>query len=38
MSGPNDRTRRPDGAAFFIAAGLAALGGLLIWDAELSPM
>ena len=37
MSGPNDRTRRPDGAAFFIAAGLAALGGLLIWDAARIP-
>ncbi|MEY4984852.1 MAG: hypothetical protein RIR62_3118 [Pseudomonadota bacterium] len=37
MSGRNDRTRRPDGAAFFIAAGLAALGGLLIWDASRIP-
>ncbi len=37
MSGRNDRTRRPDGAAFFIAAGLAALGGLLIWDATRIP-
>lgn len=37
MSGQQDRTRRPDGAAFFIAAGLAGIGGLMIWDAARIP-
>jgi putative tricarboxylic transport membrane protein len=38
MSGFEPATgRRPDGAAFFIAAFLAALGGLLIWQGRSIP-
>lgn len=29
--------RRPDGAAFIVAAGLAALGALLIWQGSVLP-
>ncbi len=31
---PSATSRRPDGAAFFIAALLAAIGGLLIWQGR----
>lgn len=37
MNGQSDRIRRPDGAAFFIAAGLAVIGGVMIWDAARIP-
>ena len=34
MSGHHAPERRPQGAAFVIAAGLAVLAGLLLWDAS----
>ena len=37
MTGRSGPGRRPDGAAFFIAAGLAGLGALLIWEAARIP-
>ncbi|MBZ4689419.1 MAG: family transporter, small (4 TMs) inner rane subunit [Cereibacter sp.] len=32
-----EKPRRPDGAAFVIAAGLAALGALLVWEGNRLP-
>lgn len=37
MSGRIDRTRRPDGAAFVIAAGLAVVGLVLLFEAARIP-
>jgi len=33
----NDKGRRPDGAAFVIAAVLAAIGAVMLWDASRLP-
>lgn len=33
MNGPQGKERRPQGAAFVIAGGLAALAAVLLWDA-----
>ncbi|MGL6210841.1 MAG: tripartite tricarboxylate transporter TctB family protein, partial [Paracoccaceae bacterium] len=35
--GPTGQGRRPDGVAFIIAGGLAALGALLIWQGSIIP-
>jgi putative tricarboxylic transport membrane protein len=37
MTGQTGTGRRPDGAAFFIAALLAAFGAVLLWDAGRLP-
>jgi putative tricarboxylic transport membrane protein len=37
MTGQPGTGRRPDGAAFFIAALLAVFGGVLLWDASTIP-
>lgn len=37
MTGKPGTGRRPDGAAFFIAALLAAFGAVLLWDASTIP-
>ena len=34
---PENTDRRPDGAAFLIAAGLAAIGAVMLWDASAIP-